>query len=92
LRLAIMNFDEISKHNKRGDLYVVIHNKVYDVTAFLSEHPGGEEVLVDEGGGDATESFEDIGHSEDARQVLEKYYIGDLDAKVKWACFSHSLA
>ncbi|KAI9260584.1 hypothetical protein BDA99DRAFT_512515 [Phascolomyces articulosus] len=78
-----MNFEEISKHNKRSDLYLVIHNKVYDVTRFGNEHPGGLEVLLDEGGRDATESFEDIGHSDDARKLLEKYYIGDLDPKVK---------
>ena len=32
-----MNFEEISKHNKQNDLYVVIHNKVYNITAFLNE-------------------------------------------------------
>ncbi|KAI9490378.1 cytochrome b5-like heme/steroid binding domain-containing protein [Zychaea mexicana] len=77
-----MNFEEIKKHDKRNDLYVVIHNKVYDITAFLSEHPGGEEVLLDEGGRDATESFEDIGHSDDARELLKKYLVGELDEKV----------
>ena len=27
---------------------------------------------------DATESFEDVGHSEDARSLLKDYYVGDL--------------
>jgi hypothetical protein len=27
---------------------------------------------------DATESFEEVGHSEDAREILEKYLIGKL--------------
>lgn len=30
-------------------------------------------------GKDATESFEDIGHSDEARELLEKFYIGELD-------------
>lgn len=30
-------------------------------------------------GRDATDDFEDIGHSSDARKMLEEYYIGDLD-------------
>lgn len=30
-------------------------------------------------GKDATESFEDIGHSDEARELLEQFYIGDLD-------------
>jgi cytochrome b involved in lipid metabolism len=39
--------------------------------------------LIDEGAKDATGSFEDVGHSEDARQILKSYYIGDIDPKVK---------
>lgn len=42
------------------------------------EHPGGEEVLPEQAGGDATESFEDVGHSSDAREMLKQYYIGDV--------------
>lgn len=33
-------------------------------------------------GKDATESFEDIGHSDEAREILEKYYVADLDEAV----------
>ena len=47
-------------------------------TAFLDDHPGGEEVLMDRAGDDATEDFEDVGHSNDARRTLEKYEIGEL--------------
>ncbi|KAJ0056261.1 hypothetical protein NL108_004552, partial [Boleophthalmus pectinirostris] len=41
-------------------------------------HPGGEEVLLEQAGADATESFEDVGHSTDAREMLEQYYVGEL--------------
>ncbi|KAF9363988.1 hypothetical protein BGX34_002836 [Mortierella sp. NVP85] len=40
-------------------------------------HPGGEEVLLDEAGRDATESFEDVGHSEEARDIMSKLYVGE---------------
>lgn len=30
------------------------------------------------GGQDATEAFEDVGHSDEAREILEKLLIGDL--------------
>lgn len=43
----------------------------------------GEEVLLDEAGKDATEAFEDIGHSDEAREILEKYLVGELDENVK---------
>ncbi|KAI1235650.1 hypothetical protein IHE44_0002535, partial [Lamprotornis superbus] len=41
-------------------------------------HPGGEEVLLEQAGRDATESFEDVGHSTDAREMLKQYYIGEV--------------
>nr|XP_036863263.1 cytochrome b5 isoform X1 [Manis javanica] len=41
-------------------------------------HPGGEEVLREQAGGDATENFEDIGHSTDARELSKTYIIGEL--------------
>ena len=42
------------------------------------QHPGGEEVLIEQAGGHATEAFEDVGHSTDARELMTKYLIGDL--------------
>uniref|UniRef100_A0A2K5NS84 Cytochrome b5 type B n=1 Tax=Cercocebus atys TaxID=9531 RepID=A0A2K5NS84_CERAT len=64
------------------ELWLVIHGRVYDVTRFLNdgwgEHPGGEEVLLEQAGVDASESFEDVGHSSDAREMLKQYYIGDI--------------
>lgn len=52
--------------------------KVYDVTKYLDDHPGGAEVLLDVSGQDADEFFEDIGHSKDARDELANYLIGAL--------------
>ncbi|VEU23237.1 DEKNAAC104350 [Brettanomyces naardenensis] len=70
---------EVLKHNKKDDLWMIINNKVYDVTKFVDEHPGGEEVLLDVAGTDATDAFEDIGHSDDARDMLKEMYIGTVD-------------
>jgi len=69
---------EVAEHKDRNSCWVVIHNKVYDVTKFLEEHPGGEEVIIDVGGRFASEPFEDVGHSEDARELLDQYLIGEL--------------
>jgi cytochrome b5 len=52
--------------------------KVYDVTAYLDDHPGGAEVMLDVAGQDADEFFEDIGHSKEARAELKKYLIGNF--------------
>ncbi|NXI22456.1 CYB5 protein, partial [Sterrhoptilus dennistouni] len=42
------------------------------------QHPGGEEVLREQAGGDATENFEDVGHSTDARTMSESFIVGEL--------------
>lgn len=49
------------------------------------QHPGGEEVLITEAGKDATEPFEDVGHSEDAREDLKKMLIGVIADPVRLA-------
>lgn len=69
---------QVARHTKHTDCWFVIDGKVYDVTKFLDEHPGGEEILVDSSGRDATREFEDVGHSDDARRQLDELYIGDL--------------
>lgn len=70
---------EVVKHTETSkDTWIIIHNNIYNVSSFLNEHPGGEEVLLEQNGRDATEAFEDIGHSTDARQMMNSYKIGEL--------------
>uniref|UniRef100_A0A8C2RP72 Cytochrome b5 n=1 Tax=Capra hircus TaxID=9925 RepID=A0A8C2RP72_CAPHI len=70
--------EEIQKHNHSKSTWLILHYKVYDLTKFLEEHPGGEEVLREQAGGDATENFEDVGHSTDARELSKTFIIGEL--------------
>uniref|UniRef100_A0A8D0BBF2 Cytochrome b5 n=1 Tax=Salvator merianae TaxID=96440 RepID=A0A8D0BBF2_SALMN len=70
--------EEIQKHNTSQSTWIILNHRVYDLTKFLEEHPGGEEVLREQAGGDATENFEDVGHSTDARELSETFIIGEL--------------
>ncbi|XP_048218964.1 cytochrome b5 isoform X2 [Perognathus longimembris pacificus] len=70
--------EEIAQHKTSKSTWVILHHKVYDLTKFLEEHPGGEEVLREQAGGDATENFEDVGHSTDARELSKTFIIGEL--------------
>ena len=58
-------------------MIIIINNKKYDVTEFLNEHPGGNNVFVD--GKDMTEEFNAVGHSKHAIQMLKKYEIKNKD-------------
>ncbi|XVF22313.1 hypothetical protein REPUB_Repub12eG0162200 [Reevesia pubescens] len=73
-------YEDVAKHRDRNDCWLLISGKVYDVTPFLEEHPGGDEVLLAASGKDATQDFEDVGHSDDARDMMAKYCIGEVDS------------
>ncbi|KAJ9295528.1 hypothetical protein DTO271G3_5984 [Paecilomyces variotii] len=73
--------EEVQKHNKADDVWIVLHNKVYNITKYLEDHPGGAAILVEVGGTDATEAFEDIGHSDEARDALKDFEIGKLPSE-----------
>jgi len=73
-----LTYAEVAEHNSKKDLYMVIHDKVYNTASFVDEHPGGEEVMLDVAGQDATEAFEDVGHSDEAREILEGLFVGTL--------------
>ncbi|GKU98636.1 hypothetical protein SLEP1_g11611 [Rubroshorea leprosula] len=53
--------------------------KVYDVANFLEDHPGGDEVLLSATGKDATDDFEDVGHSTSARELMAKDQVGEIN-------------
>ncbi|KAL1565728.1 cytochrome b5-like [Salvia divinorum] len=76
----VFTLAEVSEHSTNKDCWLLIEGKVYDVTKFLDDHPGGDEVLLQSTGKDATDDFEDVGHSSTARAMLDEYYVGDIDS------------
>ncbi|KAJ6561446.1 cytochrome b5-like heme/steroid binding domain-containing protein [Mycena vulgaris] len=75
----IVTLSELRANSTKDKLYVLIHEKVYDVTKFLDEHPGGDEVILAEASQDATEAFEDVGHSDEARELLPGMLVGEFE-------------
>lgn len=49
--------EEVAKHNKKDDIWVIVDGQVLDVTKFLPDHPGGEKAILLYAGRDATEEF-----------------------------------
>ncbi|THG96180.1 hypothetical protein EW026_g5610 [Hermanssonia centrifuga] len=49
--------EDVAKHNKKDDCWVIVDGQVLDVTSFLPDHPGGEKAILLYAGRDATEEF-----------------------------------
>nr|XP_022328228.1 E3 ubiquitin-protein ligase HERC2-like isoform X2 [Crassostrea virginica] len=73
---------DLENHNKDGGLWVVIHGKVYDIQEFKAQAPCGSEKLLQYAAQDATKAFELQHHSDEARELMKSFYVGQyLDPK-----------
>ena len=55
--MALLTFADVAKHASSDDCWFILNDEAYDVTAFLDEHPGGSQVILDVAGRDCTEAF-----------------------------------
>ncbi|KIX09415.1 uncharacterized protein Z518_00495 [Rhinocladiella mackenziei CBS 650.93] len=78
VKKAIYSRERVSKQRGSDDVWIIVHGKVYDITNYLDHHPGGGKILKEVSGQDATSAFEDVGHSDDARDLLARFHIGEL--------------
>jgi len=70
---------ELAKHNTPEDCWVCVDGRVYDVTKFLSQHPGGEKILYDVAGTDATKQFFEVHRLDVLKKLGPKLLVGDLE-------------
>ncbi|KIV98550.1 uncharacterized protein PV09_09647 [Verruconis gallopava] len=56
----VLDYKEVSTHRSADSCWVILYGKVYDVTSFLSSHPGGSKVILRLAGTDATEEYDPI--------------------------------
>lgn len=68
--------DEVGKHNKEEDCWVIIDNKVYDMTTFVPKHPGGPQILIDRAGTDITTEFFGPQHGPEVKNMLYRFILG----------------
>lgn len=78
----IISVDEFIKHNKKLDCWVAINGKVFDVTEFIPNHPGGQPPLIRHGGHDATKLYENLHPKGTIEKFLpEDKFMGILDGE-----------
>ena len=66
---------ELESHNTSESCYVIRGTKVYDVTSFLKDHPGGGDLILGYGGTDVAKIMDDEishRHSESAYEILDE--------------------
>jgi len=70
---------EVSKKNTASSCWVVVDGSVYDLTGWITRHPGGSSAITNLCGRDATANF-DAQHGGQARpsSTLDSYFIGPL--------------
>ena len=79
--VKMLSAEYVRLHSTEDDAWVIHEGSVYDVTKFLSKHPGGKEIVLQHAGQDVTalmanDDFHQ--HSISAYSLLETYKIGKL--------------
>ncbi|KIL63508.1 hypothetical protein M378DRAFT_664020 [Amanita muscaria Koide BX008] len=80
-RLRVYSSEDVQSRNTQSSCWVTRAGKVYDVTAFLKDHPGGEDYILQHAGQDVEEIMrnpEQHEHSSSAYDVMEEYVVGRL--------------
>jgi len=75
-KLKQYSWDEISKHNKEHDCWIVVKGQVYDVTNWVGKHPGGR-IILNGAGREATALFMSY-HPTHVYSMIDKYRIGSV--------------
>ncbi|PWY86022.1 acyl-CoA dehydrogenase [Aspergillus heteromorphus CBS 117.55] len=73
--------DDVASHAKPDNLWVVIDEDVYDLTAFQDEHPGGKKILQRVAGKDASKQFWKYHNEGILKKYKGKLQVGSLDSK-----------
>ena len=68
---------EVARHNTFDDCWIIIQNKVYDLSEWKDHHPGGPFVARMHAGKDATAEFGDY-HTRLAQRHMAHFCVGDL--------------
>ena len=79
--IAKVNYtkEQVSCHNTRKDCWVIIDRQIYDVSKFMSVHPGGLKSILMYGGRDCTSEFLRLHRKyQNALKLLRQYQVGVL--------------
>ena len=73
---AVYTREEVARHASDDSNWVIIDDKVYDLTRFAAFHPGGAAFISSVAGRDATDKFYAFHRGDVLRSMASKYVIG----------------
>jgi len=74
---------EVKKHNSRDDCWSIVSGKVYNLTSYVQQHPGGIELISSICGIDGSAAFSNQhGSSAKPNNVLTGLLLGSLGAEI----------
>lgn len=56
---TVYSLSQVETHNNEQSCWTIVNNNVYDLTSWISEHPGGARAILSLCGVDGTKSFMD---------------------------------
>lgn len=80
-RVRIYTEEDVANHKSAKSCWITCRGKVYDVTGFVPDHPGGDDLILAYAGMDVENIMKDgdsHDHSDSAYDMLEEYVIGRL--------------
>lgn len=69
----------VATHNSKSSCWTIVNNNVYDITSYISQHPGGEARIMSICGIDGTSAFKNQhGGQTRPENTLAKFLLGPL--------------
>jgi acyl-lipid Delta6-acetylenase / acyl-lipid (9-3)-desaturase len=73
-----LTVSEVAQRSTRDEVWIIVNARVYDVTSFVSKHPGGDLVIMAMAGKDCTDAFENYHQARITKNMLPQYLIGEV--------------
>ncbi|MEN8253081.1 MAG: cytochrome b5-like heme/steroid binding domain-containing protein [Patescibacteria group bacterium] len=81
-RSGLVLANEVAQHNSAQDCWIIVEDKVYDLSNFANKHLGGIQVITNICGSDGTNVFNTRGdrgpHPASAKEKLSEFLVGEL--------------
>lgn len=83
---VVLTTQEIAKHSNANDCWMIVDEKVYDLTTLVFSHSGGSQTILQDCGKDGSVEYNKKygkDHSVKTDSILNSFYIGNLGQQIQ---------